>query len=98
MELFNLEIENVSVYAIDALFHSESYEEASRVKALLIHWLPIDYGVPCQVVMPDASITEGIAEKTCAKLKPDTIVQFERFGFVRVDSINKKLVAYYAHK
>ena len=98
MELFNIEIEDVSVYAIDALFHSESYEEARRVKAPLIHWLPIDYGIPCQIVMPDASITEGIAEKTCAKLKPDTIVQFERFGFVRVDSINKKLVAYYAHK
>jgi len=96
--LFNIEIENVSVYAVEAVFHSESYEEARRARAPLIHWLPIDYGIPCQVVMPDASIAEGIAEKTCAELKPNTIVQFERFGFVRIDSIKEKLVAYYAHK
>ena len=57
-----------------------------------------DDGIPCQVVMPDASIAEGIAEKACAKLKPNTIIQFERFGFVRVDSLNDKLVAYYTHK
>ena len=98
MELFNVKIENVAVYAVDAIFHSESYEEARKMKAPLIHWLPINYGVPCKVVMPDATVAEGVAEKTCAKLKPGTTVQFERFGFVRIDSSNEKLVAYYTHK
>ena len=98
MELFNVKIENVAVYAVDAIFHSESYEKARKMKAPLIHWLPINYGVPCKVVMPDATVAEGVAEKTCAKLKPGTTVQFERFGFVRIDSSNEKLVAYYTHK
>jgi hypothetical protein len=48
--------------------------------------------------MPDATVADGIAESACRKLKPDTIVQFERFGFVRIDKTNTKLIAYYAHK
>ena len=98
MELFNIEIVEARSYAVEANYHSETYKEAKTVKAPLIHWVPIDEGMPCQVVMPDASIEEGIAEKLCKKLKPDTIIQFERFGFVRIDQTNEKLTAYYAHR
>jgi len=48
--------------------------------------------------MPDATVFEGIAESACKELKPDDVVQFERFGFVRIDKVNVKLTAYYAHK
>jgi glutamyl-tRNA synthetase len=48
--------------------------------------------------MPDATITEGITESACKKLKPNIVVQFERFGFARIDKVNAKLTAYYAHK
>jgi len=54
--------------------------------------------MPCEVVMPDATVAEGIAESFCRKLKPGDVIQFERFGFVRIDKINRKLTAYYAHK
>lgn len=54
--------------------------------------------MPCQVVMPDATLAEGIAENFCRKLRPNTLIQFERFGFVRIDKVNMKLTAYYAHK
>jgi len=98
MELFNIKIVEARSYAVEANYHSEAYEEARAVKAPLIHWILINHGMPCQVVMPDASTEEGIAEKLCKKLKPDTIIQFERFGFVRIDKINEKLTAYYAHR
>ena len=98
MELFNIKIEETTKYAVEAVFHSETYEEAKKERAPLIHWLPINEGIPCQIIMPDATIAEGIAEKTCKNLKPNTIIQFERFGFVRVDKINEKLVAYYTHR
>jgi hypothetical protein len=39
--------------------------------------------MPCQVVMPDATTIEGIAESACKELKPNAMVQFERFGFVQ---------------
>ena len=44
-------------------------------------------------------IVEGIGEKAIASLKVDDIVQFERFGFVRIDrKEEKKLFANLAHK
>jgi glutamyl-tRNA synthetase len=98
MELFNVKIERAKIYSVEAAFASESYEEARKAKAKLIHWVPVDGDVPCRVVMPDATVNEGIAESACEKLKPDTVIQFERFGFVRVDEVAPKLTAYYAHK
>jgi len=98
MELFNIKVERVEAYSVEAFFVSEAYEEAKKAEAPLIHWVPIGMDMPCQVVMPDATVTEGIAEKACKDLKPNDIVQFERFGFVRIDSVNAKITAYYAHK
>jgi glutamyl-tRNA synthetase len=48
--------------------------------------------------MPDASIISGVAESACKSLKPDDVVQFERFGFVRIDMGAPELKGYYAHK
>ncbi|MGQ9506889.1 MAG: glutamate--tRNA ligase [Candidatus Bathycorpusculaceae bacterium] len=98
MELFNVKIEKVQEYSAEASFVSESYEEARKAKAQLIHWIPIGGDMPCQVIMPDATLAEGIAENFCKNLKPNTIIQFERFGFVRIEKVNMKLTAYYAHK
>ncbi len=98
MELFNMKIERVEAFSVEAAFESESYEDAKKGDAPLIHWVPIGMDMPCQVVMPDATITEGIAEKACKDLKPNDIVQFERFGFVRIDAVDAKITAYYAHK
>ncbi|HDD70135.1 MAG TPA: glutamate--tRNA ligase, partial [Candidatus Bathyarchaeota archaeon] len=98
MELFNIKIEEVNSFSVEASFVSESYEEARKVKAPLIHWIPVGEDMPCQVVMPDATLAEGIAESACKKLKPNMIIQFERFGFVRIDKVDAKLIAYYTHK
>jgi glutamyl-tRNA synthetase len=98
MGLFNIKIERVASYSAEASFISEPYEEARRAGAPLIHWVLIGADLPCQVVMPDATIAEGIAESACKGLKPNDMVQFERFGFVRIDQINAKLTAYYAHR
>jgi len=98
MELFNVKIEKVEVYAVEASFLSETYEDAKRMNAPLIHWVPIGEDMPCRVVMPDATIIEGVAEKACRSLKPNDIVQFERFGFVRIDRVEEKILAYFAHK
>jgi glutamyl-tRNA synthetase len=113
MELFNVKIvafrrkgrkiigtpQNFSnVTTVEASFVSESYEDVRKTKAQLIHWVPLGEEYPCRVVMPDASVVEGMAESACKKLKPTSVIQFERFGFVRVDSVDAKLTAYYAHK
>lgn len=98
MGLFNIEIEKSGKKQIEASFHSESHEEAKRLGAPLIHWLPVDTGISCEVVMPDANVAKGVAEESCKKLKPEAIVQFERFGFVRIDNLDEKLTCYFAHR
>ncbi|MCW4047137.1 MAG: glutamate--tRNA ligase [Candidatus Bathyarchaeota archaeon] len=98
MELFNVKIESIKADSAEASFASESYEDARKTQARLIHWIPKDEALPCQVVMPDATVTEGFAESACKNLKPDSMIQFERFGFVRVDKNDAKLTAYYSHK
>jgi glutamyl-tRNA synthetase len=98
MELFNIKIEKLDPFCVESSFVSESYKEAKKAKAPLIHWIPIGSEIPCQVVMPDATLAEGFAEGACKKLKPNSIIQFERFGFVRIDQVDSKLTAYFTHK
>jgi glutamyl-tRNA synthetase len=98
MELFNIKITSIKADAVEASFASESYEEIRKTKAQLIHWIPVGEDVPCRVVMPDASVNKGRAESACKKLKPDAVIQFERFGFVRVDEVAAGLTVYYSHK
>jgi glutamyl-tRNA synthetase len=109
MELFNVEITKIDKQAtidavepklisVEAKYSSESYEDVRKIKAQLIQWIPKGTEYPCEVILQDASKVEGFAESECKKLKPDMVIQFERFGFSRVDQVNQKMVAYYAHK
>ncbi|MCW4030804.1 MAG: glutamate--tRNA ligase [Candidatus Bathyarchaeota archaeon] len=98
MDLFNFRTEKVDKTLVQAIFLGDSYEEAKKMGAPLIHWIPVDSGFPCEVVMPDASVARGEAEEACKALKSKDIVQFQRFGFVRIDEVNEKLKAYFAHR
>jgi len=98
MGLFNTRIEDVEKGVVEASFHSKGHEKARELGAPLIHWLPAGTGIPCEMVMPNAIVAKGIAEDSCRNLKANDIVQFERFGFARIDSINWKLAACYAHR
>jgi len=98
MELFNVKIESKTESSVTGKFTSESYEDVRKIKVQLIQWIVKGTEFPSEIVMSDASVIEGFAESDCKKLKPDAIIQFERFGFVRVNEVGEKIVAYYAHK
>jgi glutamyl-tRNA synthetase len=98
MELFNVKIQKVTADSVEAEFLSESYEEIRKAKAQLIHWIPLGQEYPTAIIQQDATTVEGYSESACKNLKPSTIIQFERFGFVRTDMVETKLIAYYAHK
>jgi len=97
MGLINVEIGDVTPQRIRARLHSMDYREARDREAPFIHWLPEGVGIEAEVVMPDATTASGLAEPGCEGLSVDEMIQFERFGFVRVDSTDP-LVAYYAHR
>jgi len=50
------------------------------------------------VIRPDNSRELGLAEPAAAGLKVGTVVQFERYGFVRVDAARPKLTVVYGHR
>jgi len=98
MELFNLRVESADETSIVASFHSQSYDEARRMNVPLVHWIPAWSGLPCSVIMPDGSIVTGLVEDALRNALVDEIVQFERFGFARVDSVGEKITVYFAHR
>lgn len=99
MGLFNIRLRNVEEGLAEADYLSEPYSEARSIGAPLIHWIPDGLGISTEVVMPDVTIVKGLSEERCRSLKPNTVIQFERFGFVRVDRILEgTLVTYFTHR
>ena len=96
-DLFNFKVTSVRKTAIEGEFYSWSVHEARRVKAPIIHWVPTQNYVDIKVIMPDGNEIKGVGEYNCKNLKVNQVVQFERFGFVRVDSVNEEIVCYYTH-
>jgi glutamyl-tRNA synthetase len=78
-------------------FDSVEYEKFTGKK--VINWLPGKGNVNVEVLMPDKTVKKGIAEKNVIDIKEGEIIQFERFGFCRLDKKEKKkLKFWFAHK
>lgn len=93
-DLGNVEITSVS--PLKAKYIDNSMDTTKKEKMKIIHWAPID-GIRVTVLGPDGNRT-GIGEKQITK-ELDKVVQFERFGFCRIDAVNgDEVIAYFAHK
>jgi glutamyl-tRNA synthetase len=85
---------------------SESYEDYKSLPAdnkIIIHWLPADQTqlTTVHVLLADGSQLLASAEKNIERTVVGDIVQFERFGFCRLDSINETTGVrqfWYAHR
>jgi len=89
-------IEITSLSPLQAKLSDISLEALKKAKAKIIHWAPLD-GINVKVRGPEGDIN-GIGEHGIAT-ELDRIVQFERFGFCRIDAVDEEeVVAYFAHK
>jgi glutamyl-tRNA synthetase len=61
----------------------------------IIHWVP-DNCTPATVIMPTGEKKDGFVE-TMPQDEEGKVVQFERFGFVKVEKVAPKLLAYFTH-
>ncbi len=86
LHLFNVEIGKKSqVTSID------------NKKIPKINWVSVG-AVKAKILMPDGSWVNGFCEPSAVKVKIGTIVQFERFGFVRFDSVKEGIAEFwFAH-
>jgi glutamyl-tRNA synthetase len=68
-------------------FDSLDYEAYRSQGKRIMHWLPAYGNIDVEIMMDDATIISGVAERNIAKLSVNDIVQFERFGFCRLDAV-----------
>ncbi len=81
------------------VFESKDYKTFKNSGSKIIHWLPKeDKLIDVEILMPDNTIIEGLAESNLKSVKEGQIIQFERFGFVRLDSKDKKYKFWFCHK
>lgn len=64
----------------------------------IMHWLPASEDlIEAEVMMPDKSVVKGLAEPGVKEIEEGAVIQFERFGFCRLDS-KKDNKFWYTHK
>lgn len=95
MEAFNVEVLEKGHDKLLGVFHSESLKEARRLKAPLVQWAS-QHRV--EVEMPDGRKIKGYGEAALEKAHIGDVVQFERFGFVRIDKRGDPIVACFTHR
>ncbi|HEY9206719.1 MAG TPA: glutamate--tRNA ligase [Candidatus Methanoperedens sp.] len=92
-DLYNIQI--ISKSPPVAKFIGTDMDLVKKERARIIHWVP-PQGRRVRVLSPDGEYT-GIGEPGIEK-ELDKVVQFERFGFVRIDRVDDEIVAYFTHK
>lgn len=86
-----IEVTSVDDDAVHARYVCQSHKKARKIQCVQ------DY-VACTIIRPDGR-DEGFCETECAKLDVGTVVQFERYGFARLESKSADgLIFVFAHK
>jgi glutamyl-tRNA synthetase len=95
-DLFNVKITwNNSIPMFS--YAGESLAEARAAKAPIIQWLPYQASVTCTLLTQEGEIS-GACEPA-VKQELGKVVQFERVGFAKIDSVgNDGVKAYFTHK
>lgn len=79
-------------------FHSTDYKEfKTKPGGRIMHWLPADETqiIPVEIRMHDGTTKKGVAEKSVMNAKVGEIIQFERFGFCRLDSVDNGILSFW---
>ncbi|MBA1341975.1 MAG: Glutamate--tRNA ligase [ANME-2 cluster archaeon] len=90
-DLYNIRITGQGT----AEFARHGIETIKKGGGRIIHWAPVD-GIPVKVLTPGGEV-DGIGEAGIVS-EVDKVVQFERYGYVRIDSVDGGVVAYFTHK
>jgi glutamyl-tRNA synthetase len=83
----------------EVCFNSIRFEDFKGKGKNVINWLPNKGNIKVEVTMPDKTILKGLAEHNISSLKQGEVIQFERFGFCRLDKIEKDTYKFwFTHK
>lgn len=96
-DLFNVKIEWEGSSVRSMTYAGDSIADCRAKKAPIVQWSDPTY-IPCLVKTPDGDVTGTCG--AAVKKEINNVVQFERFGFVRIDSVDPHggVTAYFTHK
>ena len=86
MDCLNFRV-NDGIYRFDSLEYEKYKDKGKKI----MHFLPAYGNIDVEILMDDATLLKGVAEHTIKQLKVGEVIQFERFGFCRLDSIEENL-------
>lgn len=103
--LYNIEIERVGKESLEAQFAGRQLVEGVPI----LQWVTsenvsVRVNAPSSLYIDDSlnsesmKVVEGYGEAACDKLEVDAIIQFERFGFCRLDSKGPQLSFIFCHR
>lgn len=98
-DLFTIQLEDVNVKntpqpLIKAKFLTKEHDQEIRK----IQWVPKNDFVVVKVLKPNGVIMQGYAESNIKDLKVGEVIQFERYGYVKIREIKPDFIyCYFAH-
>lgn len=94
----NVSVDEASEALVSASIHSWSPKEAKEIGASFVHWVPAESSVEVEVAMPDGFVAHGVGEGLLASQEVGSIIQMERVGYGRIDSVSSdRVVIYFSH-
>jgi glutamyl-tRNA synthetase len=95
-DLFNVDVSSVEG-RVQFAYGGDDLAEAREAHAPIIQWLPLGETMPCTLRRPEGDLA-GVCEPA-VRGAVGNVVQFERVGFVRIDSAGPDgVVAYLTHR
>ena len=92
IELFNFEFSENPTYVDEEV---KTFKEKGKA---MIHYVPCEENAPSEIMMPNKEIIKGVCENNIKKVEIGEVIQFERFGFCRLDKIeNNKYYFWFTH-
>lgn len=103
-DLFNVKIIKKNKDIIGKFAGEKLIPDSAKIQWTTDKFIKTDIFVPYPLFINDEfnknSLVriEGYAEEATSKLKTDEIVQFERFGFVKIEKTNGNIICNFTHK
>jgi glutamyl-tRNA synthetase len=103
-DLFNVKVKKINEEIHAEYISDELIEDSTKIQWTTEEYIKMEIFIPKKLFINgkfnknSLEIAKGFAEKEVEKLKTNDIIQFERFGFVRIEKNNNKIVGYFTHK
>ncbi len=90
-------------FTIEKISENEAKIVSDENVKKIVHYVPEGAQISCEVVMDNGSVLKGLVENNILEKPIGSLLQFERFGFVKLDNIIKEKLyiyvrTYYIHE